>query len=185
MNAATDMFLSLGYEEASMEAIAIRAGVPKSTLYKRFPDKKALLQAVLTERVSTWSLAEEKRDLGGDFPTRLKRIAKDLLQRAGTAEVRSFCALASKAWSDPDEAGSRLEIIGYTKMVDRFAREIRLYGPRHGIEAKYPRQVATALMAMLAGWIEFVGPVAEQPENDANRFADAAVDLLLRGSVAW
>src|SRR5690349_22072217 len=46
--AAAKAFLSIGYERTSMEAVAAEAGVPKSTLYKRFPDKRTLLRAVLS-----------------------------------------------------------------------------------------------------------------------------------------
>lgn len=168
-----------------MEAIAVRAGVPKSTLYKRFPDKRALLRTVLNDRIAAWCLAEQDRDLGDDLETRLKQLATDILQRATSPEVQAFWGLVAKAWGGVDEAGSRQDVIGYTRMVDKLVQEIRTYGPRSGIAARHPRQVATALMAMIAGWIEFVGPATALPEEDAVRFAHAAIDLMLRGAAAW
>lgn len=50
MAGAGEIFLHSGFENASMEAIAARAGVTKKTLYKRFADKRSLLRAVLRER---------------------------------------------------------------------------------------------------------------------------------------
>lgn len=168
-----------------MEAVAMRAGIPKSTLYKRFPDKRALLRAVLSERVSTWCLAERRQDLGDDLETRLKSLAADILRHATTPEVQAFWSLVSTAWSGPDEARCRQDVIGYTKMVDGLVEEIRRFGPRSGIFARDPRQAGTALMAMLGGWIEYVAPSTPCSEEDAVRFAHAAVDILLHGSAAW
>lgn len=183
--AATEIFLSEDYEGASMEAIAARAGVPKSTLYKRFPDKRTLLRAVLKERVATWAPPKQDAALGDDIEQRLKQHAVWMLTRATSAEVRAFLGLVASAWNDPSDASSRQEVIGYTDMVERLAREIGEYGPKRGIHAKDPKRVATALMAMLAGWAGMSGPGPELAPGEATSFAHSAVDLLLQGSAAW
>lgn len=183
--AATDVFLADGYEGASMEAVAARAGVPKSTLYKRYPDKKALLRAVLRERIAAWALDERDVGLGVNLEQRLKSLAAEMLMRATSAEVSAFWRLVGNAWSGPHEVQERKDVIGYTEMLDRLVSEIRTYGPSSGVEAQDPRQVATALMAMLGGWVEFHAPDPGTADTDAVRFAHSAVDLILRGSAAW
>lgn len=183
--AAVQAFLSDGFEGASMEAIATRAGIPKSTLYKRFPDKRALLRAVLNERVDAWCMAERTHDLGDDLEARLKRLATDILHHAATPEVQAFWGLVSAAWSSPEEAGQRQDVIGYSRMVEGLEQEIRQFGPRSGVVARDPGKVAVALMTMLGGWIEYVAPTAAAPEDEAARFAGAAVDMLMRGTEAW
>lgn len=183
--AAMQTFLADGFEGTSMEAVATRAGIPKSTLYKRFTDKRALLRAVLNERVAAWCLTERGPDPGDDLATRLKRLAADILCHAATPEVQAFWALVSTAWSSPEEAHQRQDVIGYTRMVEGLEREIRRLGPRNGIKARDPRRVAVALMAMLGGWIQYVAPTAADPGKEAARFADAAVDMLMRGTEAW
>jgi len=47
IDAATSLFLSDGYGATSIEAIARAAGISKRTFYARFPDKAALLGAVV------------------------------------------------------------------------------------------------------------------------------------------
>ena len=47
LDAATTSFLSNGYLGTSMDEIARTAGVGPATLYRRFPTKEALLDAVL------------------------------------------------------------------------------------------------------------------------------------------
>ena len=45
LDAALALFVEAGYESLSMEAVAARAGVAKTTLYRRYPDKAALVAA--------------------------------------------------------------------------------------------------------------------------------------------
>jgi AcrR family transcriptional regulator len=187
MDAATDLFLTEGFEGASTDAIAARAGVPKSTLYKRFPDKKALLRAVLKERVAAWSSVASQRNwmLTDSLEQRLKLYATWMLTWSCTTEVRAFARLAASAWNDPDEIANRHDVIGYTNRVTEIEREIRELGPKEGVVAQDPRRVAVALMAMLAGWLEQKGPSAQPSEAEAVSFAHTAVDLLLNGKAAW
>jgi AcrR family transcriptional regulator len=183
--AATQAFLSSGYERTSMEAVAAQAGIPKSTLYKRFPDKRALLRAVLSDRVAAWCDMERKQGPNDDLELRLKLLATDILHHATTPEVQAFWSLVSTAWSDPADARERQDAIGYTKMMDGLEQEIREFGPASGITARDPRQVATTLMAMLGGWIEYVAPTVAVQDEEAERFAHASVDILMRGVAAW
>jgi AcrR family transcriptional regulator len=183
-DAARRAFLSDGYEHTAMEAVAASAGVPKSTLYKRFPDKRALLRAVLSEQLSVWC-ETERTPAAADLEMGLKHLAADILRHAATPEVQAFWALVSTAWNGPDEARQRQDAIGYTKMLAGLEREIRHLAEHRGITARDARQVATALMAMLAGWIEHVAPALSRPEEEAQRFAHASVDMLIRGIAAW
>ena len=49
MNAATALFAERGYDGASLSKIAVRAGVSKATLFKQFPTKAELFEAMVTE----------------------------------------------------------------------------------------------------------------------------------------
>jgi TetR/AcrR family transcriptional regulator, mexJK operon transcriptional repressor len=54
LDAATEAFLRDGFAATSMEAIAAGAGVSKRTLYARYPDKAALLQATVSRMIGNW-----------------------------------------------------------------------------------------------------------------------------------
>ena len=49
--AASDLFAELGYEATTTRAVAARAGVAVGTLFAHFPDKPALVSALLEERI--------------------------------------------------------------------------------------------------------------------------------------
>ncbi|AXB41354.1 TetR/AcrR family transcriptional regulator [Amycolatopsis albispora] len=56
VTAATELFLELGYDRTSLARIGERSGVSRATLFKQFPSKAALFDAIVTE---SWSTAEE------------------------------------------------------------------------------------------------------------------------------
>ena len=49
LTAATALFLELGYDRTSLARIAERAGVSRATLFKQFPSKAALFDAIVTD----------------------------------------------------------------------------------------------------------------------------------------
>lgn len=57
LDAAADIFLERGYGETSIEAIATHAGIGKLTLYRRFPGKAALFNAVVLRLFEQWKAA--------------------------------------------------------------------------------------------------------------------------------
>ncbi|MDX3191271.1 TetR/AcrR family transcriptional regulator [Streptomyces sp. MN03-5084-2B] len=73
LEAATGLFLASGYDGTSLAKIAEAAGVSKATLFKQFPTKAALFDAIVTE---SW----QTEDSGGPEPS-----AEDL--RAGLTAI--------------------------------------------------------------------------------------------------
>src|SRR3954452_5748670 len=86
--AAVDTFLEYGYDGTSMEAVAQAAGVTKSTLYSRFPDKRTLFLAV-----SAWALTRQVRDVRalGPLPDEpadaLLIVARGILARSVDLDI--------------------------------------------------------------------------------------------------
>jgi len=187
LHAATGLFLERGFEGTAMDAVASRAGVPKSTLYNRFADKKALLRAVITARVSDWSAASAETNwmLTENLEQRLKHYCAVVLCRASSPDVRALSDLAASAWTTPDEKAQRSDITGLNAMLGLIERDIRHFAPEIGVTPRDPAKVAAALMALLAGWLQLnpsSGPIGETEAADV---ANTMVDLLMHGSGAW
>ena len=64
LDAATDLFLKVGYEQTSIDTILMQSGGSKSTLYAYFPTKEDLFRAVIDSVV-------DNRDLGAGLDVRL------------------------------------------------------------------------------------------------------------------
>lgn len=86
--AATALFLELGYDRTSLARIAERSGVSRATLFKQFPSKAALFDAIVTE---SWSAAgEEEPPPAGDIVDGLGTIGRryaELLSRAQMTDL--------------------------------------------------------------------------------------------------
>ena len=56
LDAATELFLKVGYEQASIDAILLQSGGSKSTLYAYFPTKEDLFRSVIDNVVDNTDL---------------------------------------------------------------------------------------------------------------------------------
>lgn len=81
--AAKPVFLSEGYEAASIDAIAGSAGISKKTIYARFSSKEDLFEAVIVRFIEENApLVELAAMKDGPVAERLHRIALALLEVA-------------------------------------------------------------------------------------------------------
>ncbi len=134
LQAAESLFARRGYEATGMAEVAQRAGVGVGTLYHHFPDKRALLLALIDD----WGdrqLAQNRSELDferylGDDPRRA--IADDLATRY--RELRRdgglYLVLLELGERD-DDVRSRLARIQQVS-IERF-RDLIVYGQRRGL----------------------------------------------------
>jgi TetR/AcrR family transcriptional regulator, regulator of autoinduction and epiphytic fitness len=106
--AATELFLELGYDRTSLARIADCSGVSRATLFKQFPSKAALFDAIVT---ASWSTAEEDdpppagnivdglTTIGRRYAALLGRAEMTDLFRIVIAELPRFPELADAQFS--------------------------------------------------------------------------------------
>ncbi|GAA5189789.1 TetR/AcrR family transcriptional regulator [Rugosimonospora acidiphila] len=124
LEAADDVFAAKGVS-ASTEEIARRAGVGVGTVFRHFPTKEALLQAVLVERFGR--LAEQARGLAGapapgpalfDFlhhivaQSATKNVFTDALTKAGVEVEEMVAEVGRELWSALDTLLTRAQGAG-------------------------------------------------------------------------
>ncbi|MEV0640156.1 TetR/AcrR family transcriptional regulator [Streptomyces sp. NPDC050619] len=82
LDAAAEVFLAVGFDRTSMNEIATRAGVSKTTVYAYFRDKLELFHAVVRRSASKVSLGFDQALLGSanDTEEKLSRVALFLLE---------------------------------------------------------------------------------------------------------
>jgi AcrR family transcriptional regulator len=75
---ARDLFVERGVDEATTRELAERAGVGVGTVFAHFPDKVALVEAVLVDRIDR-ALEQAFADLpAGDLVDQLLHVARSL-----------------------------------------------------------------------------------------------------------
>jgi AcrR family transcriptional regulator len=106
LNAARDVFLEFGYEQANMAEIVRRAGGSLSTLYAQFGGKKGLFEAMIDQRVV--ELTEQMHiELAAHAPLRegLQRIGEAFLFRQTQPEsLDVFRLMVAQAKKFPEVA---------------------------------------------------------------------------------
>lgn len=86
LNAAGCEFLTRGYEAASVDAIADRAGVSKATVYSHFKGKEDLFQQVIRSKVESYEF-DEKAETADDSRSGLISIAMRLYDLLNDEDV--------------------------------------------------------------------------------------------------
>lgn len=120
--AAADEFAERGYEAMGIEAIAERAGVAKSTIYRRYPGKPELVRAVLSEAVRDERPTPDTGSLEGD----LVELCRRLRDKFTSEKHNTMLGLIDAATRHPELQPVLREFIGQRRRwgTDRVRRAI-------------------------------------------------------------
>ncbi len=184
---AAELFLDVGYERTTMETVAQRAGIPKTTLYKRFPDKAELLRAVIETRLNEWSQANTLRDHGvaQELEPQLSHQVASLLVWTTKPEVRAISRLASYLPGSSAEGLMAPGIGGYENMRSHITKVIVEFGPAAGTHAEDPQDIAEMIMALVGGLVVNRRDPSPVEQQEALLTARKLVRRLIAGSSAW
>ena len=90
-----------GYDQTTMESVALRAGVHKTTLYRRWRTKERLVAEALEATAEVRIEVPDTGDLELDLRTLARGVRAVLMSTVGSAAVRT---LVSGAQSSPEVA---------------------------------------------------------------------------------
>lgn len=109
LTAATELFLDLGFGRTTLDMVAKQGRVGKSVLYRRYPNKEALFEAVVHRSIKT--MFDHMTDVSklDDQHSKLQVAGEQLIEgilhprcvalmRITAAEAKSLPALAQKAY---------------------------------------------------------------------------------------
>jgi TetR/AcrR family transcriptional regulator, mexJK operon transcriptional repressor len=118
LEAATELFLKVGYEQASIDAILVQSGGSKSTLYAYFPTKQDLFRSVIDNVVdnddvgTALDTSVNARLVLAQFAVNRQRIVLSPRHRAVLglviAERERFPDLAAIYWERGPQKSQRL-----------------------------------------------------------------------------
>ncbi|MGA9521834.1 MAG: TetR/AcrR family transcriptional regulator, partial [Myxococcaceae bacterium] len=153
MRGALELFREHGYERASVDAIATRAGVSKATIYNHFHDKKALFLATFgaeTEGVRKKFLSVLETP-SGDIEADLRQIGERLLQLiSAPSDVQRFRLICAEAERFPELGTAFYDCtmkVGRERMVRFFERA----SAAGHLEVHDAKDAATDFSALVAG----------------------------------
>jgi AcrR family transcriptional regulator len=174
LDATLELLAEKGYEGLTIEGVAGRSEVNKTTIYRWWPSKAALLGAALVEAEALDFEAPDTGSLAGDL-----RSLVDGVTRLLTVPPASDIAVAALGAAVHDPA---LADAAKGFFADRFARELPIFErarERGEIDASADPMMIVDLLAG-AVWLRVV---FRQMPLDQD-FTDRAVALVLHGARA-
>lgn len=170
-----------------MEAVATASGVPRPTLYKRFPDKQALLKEVLQSQILKWKSISAKRQANpdGDLGDRLAHRLAILMTWAMKAEVRAVTNLAFDGLRSEGKRAARENFFAHNDMIDVIIDDIVQDEATQALSAEKAERIAQALMTLVSGWLDRQDNKKPVPAGVIRREARFFVDLITLGRQAW
>ena len=166
LKAALDLVLEVGFRNVSIEGIAAKTGVGKTTLYRRWPNKAAVvMEAFIGQLGPTSRFPENVR------PTERLRLQMHITAKAFRGRVGALVkALLAEAQFDPDLAKSFKEnwTLPRRKLVYDILKEaIELGDVRADID-------------MEAAIDAFYGPIYYRLQMSTGPISDAFVDKIFQ-----
>ncbi len=181
VQAATELFLEQGYERTSLQQIAKRADVSTATLFKRYPTKAALFEAMVE---AFWTV--ENKCAGampaGNPKTGLRKIGLDYAKRMRAPEmVAIYRLIVSEALRFPD-LGQMLFDKGKGPYLDRLNAYLVAEVKAGTLKALDVPAASRAFLATIAGqvfWPELVVPGCGGTDREMEAAVDQAVSMML------
>jgi AcrR family transcriptional regulator len=112
--AALGLLAEAGFEGVTVEAVAQRAGVARSTVYRRFPDRTRLVESVLHHACQVPAVEPDTGSVGGD----LLAVAKGLRRVLTATEFgRALPAVVAAAAGNPEVAEANRAFVATRRRV--------------------------------------------------------------------
>ncbi len=181
-SAAEAVFLDVGYGAASMESVAARANVSKSTIYGHFENKQMLFDAIIRRRAEPIFGGQDVPLATADIRQRLLDLATSyVMTMLSPGAVSMYRAVLAEASQQPD-IGQAFYLAGPTRaqrqLNDYFGALAERGLPKLG--AADAPLVADLFMSMLAG-DSHVRALCNQPPDEVlfSKICAMAVDLVM------
>ena len=169
INAAVELLAEHGFAGTTIEAIAARSGAAKTTVYRHWPDKRAVLLAAVEAMVPS-AAAPDSGTLRGD----LVGFGLDLAQIISTPPTSALVpALIDAAERDPEIAELLADFTAQRRRPVHTAVERAV--ERGEVEAG---RDAGLIEGLLLGPIFYRRLLSRQPVTEA--FVESVVDTFLR-----
>ncbi|MEL4887278.1 TetR/AcrR family transcriptional regulator [Pectobacterium betavasculorum] len=181
VDAATELFLQQGYERTSLQQIAKRADVSTATLFKRYPTKAALFEAIVEQ---FWTLDDDA--CGGVLPAEPKagllKIGRDYAERMrNPTMVAIFRLIIAEAPRFPD-IGQMLFDRGIGPYLSRISAYLAETVAAGYMVVPNVESASRAFVAMIAGqvfWPELIVSGCGGTDEEMKRAVDEAVAIMM------
>lgn len=176
-DAALGLFLDLGFEAASMDAIALKAGVAKGTLYARYGNKEILFRAILDQELERWSKRAGAQDhlLPDELAPRLRYHARSLAEAYVQPEYARIARLVETAAPTLPNVARHWEEVATTRFLRFLAGDMAKVAGGTGIDWDF---YAKLFLFAVSGWLNSGAVSHSDGVEGALGFADRVIGTI-------
>jgi TetR/AcrR family transcriptional regulator, mexJK operon transcriptional repressor len=188
LDAATQAFLTHGYDGTSMDDVAALAAVSKPTVYKHFADKERLFYEIVLATIDRMNelvglvdrAFSPTHDLAGDLRAFARRFLRALMQPEVLRLRRLVIANAERF----PQMGQAWYEHGFERVLATLASQFERMTEQGRLAAEDALMAANHFVGLLL-WIPinkvmFTGTVDRQSDGQLKHYADEAVRVFLR-----
>lgn len=182
--AASQLFLELGFERATVDRIAQAAGVSKLTVYSHFADKEGLFVALIVSKCDEHFEAREFVDLAPlGVREALLRIAAAFLKLMFHPDVIALHRVLMTSASAETHMNELFWDAGPAPTLTALARLLERFDAEGALRIARPMRAADQFFAMLKGGehLRVVLNVGDRPDAKAlEELAEDTVSMFMR-----
>ena len=184
LDGARQVFSEHGYERASVDQIAARAGVSKATVYNHFRDKQALFVAVVVGSCDEFreGLAFHLSGTGDAPETVLRAIGEHFMARSLSAPVVSLYRQTIAEAERIPEVGRMVFERGTLALQQVVAGHLRRWNDEGTLRIADPPSAAVAFIALCQGDLVIrrrLGVLADPVDAQIRETVARAVDIFV------
>jgi TetR/AcrR family transcriptional regulator, mexJK operon transcriptional repressor len=167
IDAATGLFLAVGYGATSMDAIAQAAGVSKVTVYNHFGSKDALFAAIINATCDSMLLPITAREVDRGSPeTTLSAIAGRVMRMARDPQILALYRVVIAEAPKFPELGAAFYRAGPARAAENLAAWLAEQTRAGVLTVDDPRLAAERFFGMAHGHFYLRRLLNVQPEDD-------------------
>ncbi len=168
--AATDAFIELGWDGLTIEGVATRAGVGKTTIYRRYPCRLDLLLAAARRLSQEKDQAPDTGSLRGDL---IALVESFLRMLTGSSSGRAIPVMVAATARNPELAAAYTEFIAERRASSAVPIERAIRRGELPLDLDIP-----LMLDLLVAPVFYRAFVSREPVDDA--FVTKLVDTVLR-----
>lgn len=184
LDVATTLFMAKGFHATSMDDIAHNASMSKLTLYRRFPDKNALFQAVIERKCQQYLPSDMAEKLKGKRPHEIiKAFGESFFALLMSEDAQNMHRMImAEAVNHPEMAQMFYQTgpVRVKKMADEMLHEFKKQGM---LKDQDILNVRTMLLTLFIGpelYFNALLRVGDKPtQKKINAYVDQATELFI------
>lgn len=150
-NAASELFVELGFQATTMDKVAQRAKVSKLSIYRHFENKEALFSAAIAAHCHQFAPLALIEGIDGSAADQLMLVGRSLLRTLLSPDVRSVEAMLMADQTNQKSLSKLHYEAGPAYVIAQIEALLRQLHAKAALKVPDPHQSARLFAALLKG----------------------------------